>query len=59
MSPTSVVTLTYVVTVSTSSRTAITNEALIDPGGNSLVTRTAVVIANPRRLFLPLMLRGN
>jgi len=59
MSPTPVVTLTYVVTVSTSTRTAITNAALIDPGGNSLLARTAVVIANPRWLFLPLMLRSN
>jgi len=59
MSPTSVVTLTYVVTVSTSASRAIINNATIEPGENSLLVRTEVVIANPRQLFLPLIWRGN
>ncbi len=59
MSPTSVVTLTYVVTVSTSASRAIPNEAIIDPGENSPLVRSAVVIANPRSVFLPLIWRGN
>jgi uncharacterized repeat protein (TIGR01451 family) len=59
MSPTSVVTLTYVVTVSATKSVAIPNDATIDPGGNSLIVHAGVVIANPRRLFLPLIWRNN
>jgi uncharacterized repeat protein (TIGR01451 family) len=58
MSPTSVVTLTYLAAVATSANRALINEAIVDPGENSPLVRSAVVIANPRRLFLPVIRRG-
>jgi uncharacterized repeat protein (TIGR01451 family) len=58
MSTTPVVTLTYAVTLSTSTTRVIANNVTIEPEGNSVLTRTATIIANPRRSFLPLILRN-
>ena len=59
MSTTPVVTLTYVVTVSTSATMAITNDVAIDPGGDLPLTCAAIVIVNPHQSFLPLVLRNS
>ena len=50
LSTTPSVTLTYVVTVSVVSPTAITNSAVIDPGMTASFTRSATVIANGIKL---------
>jgi uncharacterized repeat protein (TIGR01451 family) len=56
LSMTPVVTLTYGVTVSVVSPTAITNSVVIDPGAGASFTRSATVIANGLQLYLPLIL---
>ncbi len=58
MSSVSAVTLTYVVTVATSSTEAITNIATINSGDAPLLARTASVMVNPHHVFLPLLLRN-
>ncbi len=57
LSTTPSVTLTYVVTVSVISPTAITNSAVIDPGVTASFTRSATIIANGIRLYLPLIFK--
>jgi uncharacterized repeat protein (TIGR01451 family) len=52
------VTVTYVVTVSVISPTAITNTVTINPGVGALFTRSAVIIANGVQLYLPLILKS-
>jgi uncharacterized repeat protein (TIGR01451 family) len=56
MSATPVITLTYAVTVATTSTTLVSNTALINPGYAPPFARTASLIVNPRYVFLPLML---
>ena len=52
------VTVTYVVTVSVISPTALTNTVTINPGVGALFTRSAVIIANGVQLYLPLILKS-
>lgn len=58
MSNTPTVTLTYAVTVSTLNTALITNNADIHPGVGLPFTRSADVIVNPHRVYLPLSLKG-
>jgi hypothetical protein len=58
LSTTPAVTLTYVVTVSVVSPTAITNSVVIDPGVGASLTRTATIIANGLSVFLPVIMRS-
>jgi uncharacterized repeat protein (TIGR01451 family) len=57
LSPTPVVTVTYVTTVTTSMPQTITNTAIIAVPGYQAITRTATIIANGYRLYLPIALR--
>ena len=59
MSSTPVITLTYAVTVATTSTAAISNTALINPGYAPPFARTASVIVNPHYLFLPVIWRNH
>lgn len=59
LSDVGVVTVTYVVTVSTSAPAALSNSAIVAAGTLPAFTRSAVVIANPFELFLPLVLKLN
>jgi uncharacterized repeat protein (TIGR01451 family) len=58
LSPTPVVTVTYVVTVTATTPQAIINIAIIAAPGYETITRTAMVLANPREVYLPLAMRG-
>lgn len=58
MSTTPVITLTYAVSVATTSAKTITNTALINPGYAPPFARAASVIVNPRYMFLPVILRN-
>ncbi len=58
MSNTFVVTLTYRVTVSTGTPQVLTNSASIDPGFAAPFTRTAVIIVNGVRVYLPIVLKN-
>ena len=57
LSTTPSVTLTYVVTASVVSPTAITNNVVIDPGVTATFTRSATVVVNGIRLYLPLIFK--
>jgi len=57
LSPTPTVTVTYAVTVSTTTPQVITNTAVIVAPGYQTISRTATVYATPRRLFLPVVMR--
>jgi uncharacterized repeat protein (TIGR01451 family) len=52
------VTLTYAVTVSFSSTLAIKNVVVIDTGFSQPFARSAVILVNPYRMVLPLVLRN-
>ena len=56
LSPTTQVTVTYAATVTAQEPQAITNTVTIGSGSETL-TRTVTLIANPRRAYLPLVLR--
>jgi len=58
MSSTPTVTLTYAVTVATTSTALISNTALINPGYAPPFARTASVVVNPYNLFLPAIWRN-
>jgi hypothetical protein len=58
MSTTPLITLTYAVTVATTSTMIISNTALIDPGYAPPFARTAGVVVNPYNLFLPVIWRN-
>ncbi len=58
MSNTPVLTLTYAVTVSTVDTQVVTNAAIIDPGFTAPFTRTAAIIVNGLRVYLPLILKN-
>ena len=58
LSPTSVVTVTYGVTVDTTEPASITNAAVITLSGYPAVTRTATILVDPNQVYLPLVLRG-
>ena len=58
MSSTPTVTLTYAVTVATTSTALISNTALINPGYAPPFARTASVVVNPYNLFLPVIWRN-
>ncbi len=51
------VTLTYVVTVTAPSRTALWNQAVLTQTGGLTDTATALVLVNPVRVYLPLVLK--
>jgi len=51
-------TLTYVVTVVAPSRTALWNSALLTQTGSLMDTATALVLVDPARVYLPLVLRN-
>jgi len=57
LSRTPAVTVTYAVTVIASVAQAITNTARIDDGLGAVLQRSATCIANPRQVYLPLVLR--
>lgn len=59
LTPTSVVTVTYVVTVTASVSRFITNSVVIAAPGYQTVNRTATVLVNGRRVYLPLVLKRN
>jgi uncharacterized repeat protein (TIGR01451 family) len=59
LSDVGVITVTYVVTVSTPSAAALLNSAVVDAGTLPPFTRSTVVIANPFEVFLPLVMRNN
>jgi uncharacterized repeat protein (TIGR01451 family) len=59
MSTTSVVTVTFAVSVTMPNAAIIVNAAAINPGYGSPFTRTAAIVVNPHELFLPLILRNN
>ena len=52
------VTLTYVVTVTAFSRTALWNRAVLTQTGGLTNTATALVLVDPLLVYLPLILRG-
>ena len=53
------VTVTYVVTVTASVSRFITNSVAIAAPGYQTVNRTATVLVNGRRVYLPLVLKRN
>lgn len=57
LSPTSVVTVTYVTTVTASMSQAITNTAVIDVPGYQTIAIDVTIVANPIQLWLPFVLR--
>ena len=57
LSPTPVVTVTYAATVDTGEAEVIINNAVIASSGFQPVTRTATILANPHRLYLPVVRR--
>jgi hypothetical protein len=59
MSNTPVLTLTYAITVSTTNTQVVTNEAIIDPGFTAPFTRTAAIIVNGLRVYLPLIFKNH
>jgi uncharacterized repeat protein (TIGR01451 family) len=56
LTPTPLVTVTYAATVDTSLSQVVGNTVGIMVSGSETVTRTAIVIVNPRRVWLPLVL---
>jgi len=58
LSPTSVVTVTFDATVDTAAQANITNEAVITQSGYPAITRTATILVDPDRVYLPLVLLG-
>jgi len=53
------VTVTFDVTITAGTLVwPITNIAQIDDGTGVVITRTATTIANPRRIFLPIVMKG-
>ena len=56
-SPTSVVTITYAVTVSTPSSDYLANTAVIAAPGYETLTRTVGVLVNSRRFYLPMVMK--
>jgi uncharacterized repeat protein (TIGR01451 family) len=59
LSDVSVVTITYVVSVSTNVPAVLINQAIIAPETLASFTRAALVMANPLQVFLPLVLKNN
>ena len=59
LSPTSMLTMTYQVQVTTASPAEIVNTAIIDAPGYQTFTVTATIIVNPRQLWLPFVLRSS
>ena len=57
LSATSVMTLTYSVSVTAATPTFIQNTAIIDSGPFGALTRSAAIIANGYRVFLPLVMK--
>ncbi|MBN1812600.1 MAG: DUF11 domain-containing protein [Anaerolineae bacterium] len=57
LSPTAVVTVTYVTTVTVSMPQFITNTAIIDVPGYQTIPIDVTIVTNPIQLWLPLMLR--
>jgi uncharacterized repeat protein (TIGR01451 family) len=57
LSPTAVVTVTYITTVTASMPQVITNTATIDVSGYQTITADVTIIANPISLWLPLVSR--
>jgi uncharacterized repeat protein (TIGR01451 family) len=58
MSATSIVTLTYAVTVATASPRAIVNDAIINPGLGTVFNRLATVVVNGWQVWLPPILKN-
>jgi len=58
MSATPSITLTYVVTVSMLDLVAITNNAIVDPGSGSPFTRSATIVVNGLKAYLPLIFKN-
>jgi uncharacterized repeat protein (TIGR01451 family) len=58
MSATSIVTLTYAVTVATASPRAIVNDAIINPGLGTVLDRLATVVVNGWQVWLPPILKN-
>jgi hypothetical protein len=58
LSATNVITLTFAVTVSAVNTQAITNIVIIDPGIGALFERSATIIVNGFRIYLPLVVRN-
>jgi uncharacterized repeat protein (TIGR01451 family) len=58
MSATPSITLTYVVTVSVPDPAAITNNAIVDPGSGSPFTRSATIVVNGLKVYLPLIFKN-
>ncbi|MEJ5309856.1 MAG: DUF11 domain-containing protein [Anaerolineae bacterium] len=58
LSPTAMVTMTYRAQVTATTPEEIVNTATIGVPGYQTITVTATIIANPRRIWLPLVLRG-
>ncbi|MBN1979780.1 MAG: DUF11 domain-containing protein [Anaerolineae bacterium] len=59
LSPTSMVTMTYQVQVTTAGAAEIVNTATVDAPGYQTITVTATIIVNPRQLWLPFVLRSS
>jgi uncharacterized repeat protein (TIGR01451 family) len=59
MSNVAIVTLTYAVTVSINTTQALINTATINPGIGSPFTRSATVVVNGWRVYLPLLLKNH
>lgn len=58
LSPTPTITVTFAVTVTAPQATAIINAAVIAASGHAPITRTVAIMVNPRRTYLPLVLRN-
>jgi hypothetical protein len=59
LSPTPVVTVSYAVTVNTAESAYITNTAIITAPGYETLTSTTAIVANPKTLYLPLVVRNH
>jgi uncharacterized repeat protein (TIGR01451 family) len=59
LTPTPVVTVTYAATVTTAAPRTLSNTATLATPGSAPVRRTARVLANGRRIYLPLVVRGD
>jgi uncharacterized repeat protein (TIGR01451 family) len=58
LSSVSRVTVTYAVTVTTASVRAISNTVFIDPGFGTPLARSAMIVANPLQMYLPLLFKN-
>ncbi len=57
LAPSPCVTIGYAVTVTALSPQAIANNAIIAMWGHAPITRTVTILVNPRRLFLPVVVK--